>query len=118
MLTLEVTAKRIIDGCNAQMAIKEHIDHWNRSNDSNLFVLKPPLTSCSYIDAWLAGAAEYEAFLIGIEPPQWTREPERFLHEPFFIGGDLARIVAFVETPFSFRRRLVFTGKTFIIRCY
>lgn len=113
-LTLAVTAQRIIDGAHPQVAIKEHIDEWNQSLDPTLYAQEPPLTGLAYADAWLAGAAEYEAFMIDLPYPAWAEAPTRFLREPFYTGGKGAQTVALVETPFAFRRRLLFTGKTFI----
>lgn len=113
-LTLKITAQRIIDGTDPQFAIKEHIDEWNRSFDPAMYTEEPPLTVLSHVNAWLAGAAEYEAFMIDQNRPEWANVDTRFLPEPFYIGGRNAQIVALTETPFAFRRRLVFTGKTFI----
>lgn len=113
-LTLEVTAKRIIEGIDPQFAIKEHIDEWNRTFDPALYAEEPPLTGLSHVDAWLAGAAEYEAFTIDLACPEWAGASTRFLSEPLYIGGRNAQVVALTETPFAFRRRLAFTGKTFI----
>lgn len=113
-LTLKITAQRIIDGTDPQFAIKEHIDEWNRTFDPALYAEEPPLTGVSHVDAWLAGAAEYEAFMIDLACPDWANASIRFLSEPFYIGGRNAQVVALAETPFAFRRRLVFTGKTFI----
>lgn len=115
-LTLVVTAQRIIDGTDPQVAIKEHIDEWNRSFDPLLHASEPPFTGLPHFDAWLAGAAEYEAFMIDLACPAWAKSPRRFLTEPFYVGGRNTQIVALTETPFAFRRRLVFTGKTFIRR--
>lgn len=113
-LTLEVTSQRIINGTQPVIAIKEHIDEWNRSPDAHLYAAEPSLTGVASLDAWLAGAAEYEAFMIDQECPLWANFPCRFLSEPFVIGGRNSQIIALVETPFAFRRRLVFSGKTFI----
>lgn len=114
ILTLKATARRIINGTDPQLAIKEHVDEWNKSPGPELYGDEPPLTGVPHVDAWLAGAAEYEAFLLDLKYPEWTGMPSRFLSEPFYIGGRNAQIVALVETPFAFRRRLLFTGKTFI----
>lgn len=113
-LTLEVTAQRIINGTQPVIAIKEHIDEWNRSLDAHIYASEPPLTGVAHLDAWLAGAAEYEAFMIDQECPPWAKLPCRFLSEPFVISGRNSQSIALVETPFAFRRRLVFSGKTFI----
>jgi hypothetical protein len=112
--TLAVTAQRIIDGTKLQVAIKEHIDVWNSSFNALLYASEPPLTCLPHVDAWLAGAAEYEAFMIDQACPAWAKLPCRFLTEPFFTGGKNSRIIDMTETPFAWRRRLVFTGKTTI----
>lgn len=114
MLTLLKTAERIAAGTAPQIAIKEHIDQWNRSKTGDMHRDEPPLTGIALIDAWLAGAAEYEAFMIDQQAPAWTEDPCRFLDEPFLPSGKNSRMIALVETPFAFRRRLLFTGKTFI----
>lgn len=113
-LTLKQTALRIISGTQSQVAIKEHIDAWNKSFDTGLYADEPPLTGQPHLDAWLAGAAHYEAFLIDEEPPAWVNAPARFLTDPFFSGGQNSRAIALVETPFPFRMRMVFSGKSFI----
>lgn len=115
ILTLEVTAQRIINGTDLPIAVKEHIDEWNRSFDARLYASEPPLTVQPWLDAWLAGAAEYEVFMIDQACPEWADSPCRFLTEPFFASdGKNSRAIDLVETPFAWRRRLVFTGKTFI----
>lgn len=113
-LTLQVTAQRIIAGTDSQFAIKEHIDEWNNSFNADLYAEEPPLTGVPHVDAWLAGAAEYEAFMVGQVCPEWASAPTRFLAEPFYVGGRNSQIVGLVETPFAWRRRLMFTGATSI----
>lgn len=114
-LTLATTAQRIIAGTDPQFAIKEHIDEWNRSFDARLYASEPPLSGRPWLDAWLAGAAEYEAFMINQARPEWADSPCRFLTEPFFASdGKNSRAIDLVETPFAFRRRLVFSGMTTI----
>ncbi|MDO8777170.1 MAG: hypothetical protein Q7K57_52365 [Burkholderiaceae bacterium] len=114
MLTLKQTAARIIAGVDQTIAIKEHVDAWNRTHDAGLYADEPDLTGIPHLDAWLAGAAHYEANLIGREYPSWANDPLRFLSAPFFIGGEKMRLLALTETPEAFRMRNVFTGKTSI----
>jgi hypothetical protein len=114
MLTLKKTAQRIFSGTCPVNAVKEHIDLWNKSYDANLFAQEPPWTGLKHLDAWLAGAAHHEATLIKKPCPTWANHPKRFLREPFCIGGSNSRLLALVETPFSFRLRLVFIGRTTI----
>jgi hypothetical protein len=116
MLTLAETARRIESGISPHVAIKEHMDAWNAAQDAQLFTEEPVwLTDLPWINAWLAGAAEYEAFLAGIEAPEWTMKTIRFLKTPFISGGANARKYALMETPFAWRRRMVFTGRTGLV---
>lgn len=109
--SLKYTADRIISGTSPVVAIKEHVDAWNKTFDANLFNEEPALTGVAYVDAWLAGAAEYEAYVIDLDAPLWVNDESRFLSEPIFFGGKNAKIIAMAETPFAFRRRLLFSGK-------
>lgn len=116
--TLAKTADRIRSGLEPVFAIKEHIDDWNRNREASLFLDEPEFfsdTEQHWLNAWLAGAAEYEAFLIKQKPPAWTLQADRFLKTPFIQGGENGRRYALIETPFSWRRRMVFTGKTTIL---
>ena len=105
-------AMRIKNGRNPQVVLKEHIDAWNRSFSSDLYMQEPSLTGDLRVDAYLAGAAHFEASAIGLECPQWANATCRFLPEPFFIGGKNAILLALVETPLTFRIRNVFVGAT------
>lgn len=72
------------------------------------------MTGAPHVDAWLAGAVEYEAFMIDQACPEWANVPSKFLAEPFYVGGRNSQIVGLIKTPFAWCRRLIFTGKTFI----
>lgn len=113
-LTLQKTAQRIMAGVDPLVAVKEHIDEWNRTFAPALYLHEPALTGMPHWDAWLASAAHYESFLIDQDCPIWANAPCRFLPEPFFIGGKNSRMIALVETPFAFRMRMVFAGRSSI----
>ena len=116
MLILAETALRMENGVHPHIAIKEHMDAWNRTPVPEMFAEEPVwLPNLPWMNAWLAGAAEYEAFLIGVETPAWALKDIRFLRTPFVPGGANARKYALVETPFAWRRRMVFTGKTGLV---
>lgn len=110
--TLKHTADRIIAGTLPIVAIKEHVDAWNKEMDAILFMQEPFLTGIDYVDIWLAAAAEYEAYVIDFPTPAWVNKDFRFSKEPIFLGGKNARIIAMAETPFAFRRRQLFCGAT------
>ncbi len=105
---------RIAAGTMIEIAVKEHIDSWNKTFDIELYKEVPALTGLAYVDAWLAGAAHYEAYLLEKECPLWATEPVRFLAEPLFIGGKNARMFALKETPFPWRIRQLYCGRTSI----
>lgn len=107
-------ACRINSGCQQQVAINDHIHCWNHIRSKILYIEEPPLTGNSEIDVWLAAAAEYQAFLIGDVPPQWTKESLRFLKEASLPRGKNACEIALAETPFAWRRRMLFCGNTSI----
>ena len=103
---------RISVGTMVEIAVKEHIDAWNKAFDIGLYQEEPALTGLPYVDAWLAGAAHYEAYLLEKECPFWATEPVRFLNKPLFIGGKYARMLAIEETPFPWRIRRLYSGKS------
>lgn len=116
-LTIAMTANRIQSGLESVIAIKEHIDYWNKYREPSIFIEEPVFMTNPdhhWLDAWLAGAAEFEAFLIGIKAPEWAQKNDRFLKKPFLPTGENAKKFALIETPFSWRKRMVFTGKTTI----
>lgn len=125
------TAERIRSGTDPVIAIKEHADAWNQQHDLELFTEEPVLiegllsqsrcasTSVSgsagpWLDAWLAGAAEYEAFLIDAVTPDWALQEGRFLKRPHIVGGANGRRYGLMETPFAWRRRMIFGGRTML----
>ncbi|MEQ1555866.1 MAG: hypothetical protein ABL915_03610 [Gallionella sp.] len=112
--SLKITADRIIGGTQSVIAIKEHVDAWNRQFNPALFIDEPQLTGIAHIDVWLAAAAEYEAAAVDYPAPEWVNTPARFLKEPWVFGGKNMRILALSETPFAFSRRLLFSGLTTI----
>lgn len=118
VLSLERTVERIRDGVTPVVALKECCDAWNACRAPEWYMGDPILLdqpNLRHINIWVAGAAEYAAFLIHELPPAWTERSCRFLDRPIISGhGANARRYALVETPFAFRRRLLFSGKTML----
>lgn len=113
--SLAHTADRIRSGTDPVIAIKEHADAWNKRHAPELFEEEPALIDGqSWIDAWLAGAAEYEAFLISVASPAWSLHESRFLRKPHIVGGANGRRYGLMETPFAWRRRMIFGGSTIL----
>jgi hypothetical protein len=42
-------------------------------------------------------------------PPQWTEQKQRFLHEPWFLGSERFKPFLLAESPSAYRRRFIFT---------
>lgn len=57
------------------------------------------------IDVWLAGLAEYLARNRDVQPPAWTKEPCRFLGEPFHMCNRKMWEAGLVHTPHAWLRR-------------
>lgn len=64
-----------------------------------------------WMDALLAGMAEFIANREDLNPPAWTEDAHRFLAEPRFWGyRPETRALMLAETPGPFRRRNLFCG--------
>ena len=102
-------------GCNPVIAIKEWVDDWNRHHQVEM-VREEPLWILDdhwyWVNLWIAGAAEYAAFLTDAQAPEWTADPRYFSKKPILAGGPNARHYALMETPFAWRRRMLFSGRT------
>ncbi len=115
MHTLAQVAERIESGTPFPIAIKEHVDAWKRQRTPEIFQSEPLwVDEPVWLNVWLAGAAEYESFLLGMRAPDWTMNPIRFLREPLFFGGKNARKDVLTDTPFAWRKRMLFIGTTTI----
>jgi hypothetical protein len=65
------------------------------------------------LDAWYAAAAEHLCFQNRLMPPDWTQEPSRFLHKPYFPSGlESLKALCIKESPTAFRRRMIFVDGT------
>ena len=109
---------RILRGTRPVIAIKECCDDWNRYNDRKWYLEEPEWLDQErwlWINAWVAGAAELSAYYLQDATPEWALEPRRFLKKPFageYLSFTNTRKLNLVETPFPFRRRLIFAGAT------
>ena len=68
-------------------------------------------------DAYLAATAEYLAWHFDFQNPEWTRNPRRFMKEPWFATGisGLKPLLA-MESPAAFRRRNLFVFRNALSR--
>lgn len=113
-LTLKRTLERIEQGTTPVIAIKEHIDAWNQYRAAWLFEDTPDFVTHSelqWVNAWAAGAAEFEAALIDAQAPQWTECAQCTLHKTYIAGfGVDSRMLSIMETAAPWRRRRLFFG--------
>ncbi len=58
----------------------------------------------------MAGMAEYLSNQIGKPMPKWCNSPEYFLAEAVFYDASFSRYYLINNTPFAFKRRLLFCG--------
>ena len=114
MIDLKITAKRICNSVDIAHALKDHCDCFNILQSPDLYRDEPVFTGIDHVDAWMAAAAHYEASLLEMPEPTWCHDIKRCLDKPYFIGGAYMRMIALVETPFAFRQRLLFIGKTIL----
>ncbi|MBI4624158.1 MAG: hypothetical protein HY736_13205 [Verrucomicrobia bacterium] len=61
-------------------------------------------------DAWLAAYAEHAANVAGLNAPEWSRRPNRFLADPWFsVEAPAERLLALRDSPAAFKNRNLFT---------
>jgi hypothetical protein len=101
------------------LALREFLDAWQSIPGArkSAALAEEPARIAPIHDAYLAATAEYLASVAGMDAPEWTDAPERFLHEPFFAGGlESLKATLLVESPAAFRRRLIFVSANALSR--
>lgn len=76
---------------------------------------EPPLVA-TVTDAYLAAVAEQLCLDAGMPAPAWTEGEARFLHRPFFDGGEADKAMLLRDAPIAFRRRLLFVRRDILTR--
>lgn len=104
-------SRRVSQGGNFTFAMKAFVDAFATSQSVDALLEEPVILGDPVQNAYLAGVAEYLAFRLGQPAPEWCEKPERYLKEPFYFGGEHSRAMLMTETPFAFRKRLLFCGK-------
>jgi hypothetical protein len=111
-LSIAEVAERAAAGIqNFDLAVREFIDSWEAMPlpSRGEALAEEPAATGRVEDAYLAALAEHLTARDRLDPPAWTEQPERFLHEPFFAGGlESLKAILIVESPSAFRRRLIF----------
>lgn len=71
---------------------------------------EPGLVAEPWMNAHLAGLAEFLAQRAGLDTPAWALAETRFLPEPKFFGGEAMHAMLLTQTPSCMRRRNLFCG--------
>jgi len=94
-------------------AIREFLDEFyfeSKINSRQAMILDVPELISPIDDAYLAAVAEHLARLYNLNIPNWVDNPDRFLHEPYFpFGLESLKAYCIVNSPLSFRKRMIFT---------
>lgn len=94
--------------------LREFLDGFYRETDSArraaMLAVEPRLVD-ERANAYLAAVAEHLSWRYRLPVPDWTQEPSRFLHHPWFpCGLESLKASLLVESPTAFRRRMIFVG--------
>jgi hypothetical protein len=120
-LTLATVAARVADGEDFFFAVREFLDDLGWADlpaqRARLIVDPPQALADPRHDAFLAGLAEHVAVTSSLDPPAWSRQPQRFLDTWWFPAEERAFLpMALVESPAAFRRRGVFIAASLLSR--
>ncbi len=113
--TLAGVARRAVSGEPFQSAVRELLDEFALLPRDELraraLAERPPDTDDARHDAYLGALGEHLAVTNGLERPEWTLEPSRFLERFWFVSETPGlRALALVHSPAAFRRRGIFLG--------
>jgi hypothetical protein len=111
--TLAGVARRAKSGEDFHYALREFLDEFAlRGDDASraaAIAELPEETGERHHDAYLGALAEHLAALHGLERPDWSLQPDRFLDRFWFVSEVPGfRAIAIAQAPAAFRRRGVF----------
>lgn len=95
--------------------LREFLDQFYVERDETaraaMLLEEPPLGANERANAYLAAVAEHLALRNQLVVPEWTAHKARFLRRPFFpCGLESLKATLLVDSPTSFRRRMIFVG--------
>jgi hypothetical protein len=110
--TLAAVARRVSGGAAFGPTLSEFLDEFylHPERRQGMIEAEPTRLADRRQHAALGAVGEHLARRWGLAVPQWTNDPSRFLHEPYFTTPieDL-KAMLLVQSPLAFRRRLIFT---------
>ena len=111
--SLAGVARRARAGEDFQPAVREFLDEFVLRDDERsryeAIAERPEMTGEPRQDAYLGALAEHLAGVHGLERPEWSVEPGRFLSSFWFVSEVPGfRAVSIAQAPAAFRRRGIF----------
>lgn len=114
--SLAEVALRATDARVFEFELADFLHEFERRPDAAM-VAEPPVLigdrweMARVPDAYLAAVGASLAVRLGFPTPDWTRQPERILREPWFANrGRHMRALLLVESPAAFRERNLFVS--------
>ncbi len=120
--TAAETLALIVEGVEPWLAIGQFLDDWRGTEPHarQRLVSEPlPEVGDEHVRwaALVAAAVDYLCAQSGVPTPAWTRRPEYWLAEPWFLyPGWRLRAWQLAETPVPFRMRNIFGGDRILSR--
>lgn len=120
--SLALVADRVRAGEELRFAVRELLDEFELLPRVDLqagaLAIRPEPTGDRRADAYLGALAEHLATVKGLDRPEWSIEPDRFL-ERFWFPHLLPafRPMAIAQSPAAFRRRGIFIAAGALERC-
>lgn len=110
--TLAEVARRVSAGAAFGPTLSEFLDEFylHPARRQAMIAADPMTLPDNRQHATLAAVGEHLARRWGLAVPNWTDDPSRFLHEPYFTTPiENLKAMLLVQSPLAFRRRLIFT---------
>ena len=110
--TLAEVARRISAGAAFGPTLSEFLDEFyqNPERRTSMIADEPARLPDGRDHAMLGATAEHLARRWNLVVPEWTNDPTRFLHEPYFTTPiENLKAMLLVQSPLAFRRRMIFT---------
>jgi len=117
--SLHEVSVRVNDGQQPfDATLREFLDFFYANKDLRSDALtRAPIPLDDLRDAYLAATAEHLAYCYQLAVPHWSDSWGRKLTRPFFAGGlESLKALLTVESPASFRRRMLFVSKDALFR--
>ena len=110
--TLAEAVERSLKGGRADPHFREFLDTFysaDAAKQQAMIAQEPPWHPDARVNAYAAAVAEHLGIKFGLDVSPWVSHPDRFLTRPFFPAGlESLKATLLVESPPSFKRRMIF----------